>query len=70
MLYTKSAELFHLITGSLYPLTTFTYFPHSHTPAPTTTNLFCFYIIQFKLHLLRISSNAWTEEFNFINRIA
>ena len=29
MLYGTSPEFFHLLIGSLYPLTTFTHFPHS-----------------------------------------
>ena len=37
MLYIRSPELIHLITGSLCSLTTFTHFPH---PTPrATTNL-------------------------------
>lgn len=46
MLYVISPELIHLITGSLYPLTTF--FPHPQPPQPSTTKYnFCFYEFDF-----------------------
>ena len=40
MLYIRSPELIHLITVSLYSLTTLTHFPP--TPTQATTNLLCF----------------------------
>lgn len=56
MLYLRSPELIHLVTGSLYPLTKFFYFPYSQSLA--TTNLLCFsfpHISEITQHLSFLS---------------
>ena len=55
-LHIRSLELIHLVTGSLYPLTKFFYFPYSQSLA--TTNLLCFsfpHISEITQHLSFLS---------------
>ena len=63
-LYFTSPELIYFITGSVYPLTTFTYFAHPFPPPLATNSLFSmstvffWFYIQVKLNSIYRSLSA------------